>query len=72
MEKRVYGSADRDERMSDVREPKFAARLQHASTGGPVLLRVDFDAGHGLGSTRQQTDAQWADVLAFVLAQGRT
>lgn len=61
-----------DPRVAPWHPAKFAARLQHASTGGPVLLRVDFDAGHGLGSTRQQTDAQWADVLAFVLAQGRT
>lgn len=60
-----------DPRVAPWHPAKMAARLQHASTGGPVLLRVDFDAGHGLGSTRQQTDAQWADVFAFVMAQGR-
>lgn len=60
-----------DPRVAPWHPAKMAARLQSASTGGPVLLRVDFDAGHGLGSTRQQTDAQWADVLAFALAQGR-
>src|SRR6185312_2714714 len=32
---------------------KMAARLQAASASGkPVLLRVDYDAGHGIGSTR--------------------
>jgi prolyl oligopeptidase len=31
------------------------------------LLRVDFDAGHGLGSTRSQVDAERADEFAFVL-----
>lgn len=61
-----------DPRVAPWHPAKMAARLQRASTGGPVLLRVDFDAGHGLGSTRQQTDAQWADVFAFVLATAGT
>lgn len=56
-----------DPRVAPWHVAKFAARLQKASTGGPVLLRVDFDAGHGVGSTRKQTDAQFADVFAFVL-----
>jgi prolyl oligopeptidase len=34
-----------------------------------VLLRIDFNAGHGLGSSRSQTDEQWADMLSFVLWQ---
>ena len=33
----------------------------------PVLLRVEFDAGHGLGSTRSQIDDERADEFAFVL-----
>lgn len=56
-----------DPRVAPWHVAKFAARLQKASTGGPVLMRVDFDAGHGVGSTRQQVDAQFADVFAFVL-----
>ncbi|HET7706568.1 MAG TPA: prolyl oligopeptidase family serine peptidase [Thermoanaerobaculia bacterium] len=56
----------------DVRVPiwqpaKFAARLQQASTGGPVLLRVETGAGHGLGSTRSQIREEWADLFAFAL-----
>ena len=61
-----------DPRVAPWHVAKFAARLQKASTGGPVLLRVDFDAGHGVGSTRQQVDAQFADVFAFVLSRGIT
>ena len=38
-----------------------------ATSGGDVLLRVTFDAGHGLGSTRTQADEETADVYAFVL-----
>ena len=49
---------------------KMAARLQAASSSGkPVLLRVDYDAGHGIGSTRTQRDAQLADVFTFLLGQ---
>jgi prolyl oligopeptidase len=49
---------------------KMAARLQAAtSSNKPVLLRVEKQAGHGHGSTRQQLDEEMADVLAFVLSQ---
>jgi prolyl oligopeptidase len=57
-----------DPRVAPWHSAKLAARLQKASASGrPVLLRVTFDAGHGLGSTRAQADAQWADILAFTL-----
>ncbi|HVU37060.1 MAG TPA: prolyl oligopeptidase family serine peptidase [Opitutales bacterium] len=47
---------------------KFAARLQQA--GAPlVLLRVDYEAGHGIGSTRQQVLAELADTMAFFFWQ---
>jgi prolyl oligopeptidase len=49
---------------------KMAARLQAATASGrPVLLRVEFDAGHGVGSTRQQRNEELADTLAFLLWQ---
>ena len=48
----------------------MAARLQAASTSGqPVLVRVDFDAGHGFGSTKKQRNEELADTLAFLLWQ---
>jgi prolyl oligopeptidase len=34
-----------------------------------VLLRVDFQAGHGMGSTRQQRDEEFADIFSFALWQ---
>lgn len=47
---------------------KMAARLQKANRSpNPVLLRVEFDGGHGLGSTRRQIDDERADEFAFVL-----
>ena len=49
---------------------KMAARLQAATASGkPVLLRVDFDAGHGMGSTKAQWTAEEADVWSFFLWQ---
>ena len=46
---------------------KMAARLQAASTSGkPILLRVEAQGGHGIGSTRSQGDAEWADIMAFL------
>jgi prolyl oligopeptidase len=48
----------------------MTARLQAASTSRrPILLRVDFDAGHGIGSTRAQQDREAADTYAFLLWQ---
>jgi prolyl oligopeptidase len=50
---------------------KFAARLQAAtSSGKPVLLRVDYDAGHGfLNSSRAQAQALATDEYSFLLWQ---
>ena len=59
-----------DPRVAPFHPAKMAARLQAASRSGkPVLLRVDFDAGHGMGSTRAQQDDEAADTYAFILAQ---
>lgn len=47
---------------------KMVARLQQANRSHkPILLRVHFDAGHGIGSTRSQIDDERADEFAFVL-----
>jgi prolyl oligopeptidase len=57
-----------DPRVEPWHSAKMTARLQAASAGGEVLLRVTFDAGHGVGSTRSQLDEETADIYAFVLA----
>lgn len=49
---------------------KMTAKLQAAtSSHRPVLFRVEFDAGHGIGSTRTQRDDETADEFAFLLWQ---
>jgi prolyl oligopeptidase len=59
-----------DPRVAPFHPAKMAARLQAANIGSrPILLRVDFDAGHGLGSTRAQQDQESADIYAFILWQ---
>jgi prolyl oligopeptidase len=57
-----------DPRVAPFHVAKMAARLQAAtSSGKPILLRVDYDAGHGIGSTRSQQDREAADTYAFLL-----
>lgn len=61
-----------DPRVAPFHLAKMTARLQVASTSGkPILLRVDYDAGHGIGSTRAQQDRETADTYAFLLWQLR-
>jgi prolyl oligopeptidase len=58
-----------DARVSPWMSGKMAARLQAMTTSGkPILIRVDKDAGHGMGSTRDQASAERADVWSFFLA----
>jgi prolyl oligopeptidase len=59
-----------DPRVEPWMSAKMAARLQTATTSSkPVLLRIDYDAGHGFGSTKRQRNEQAADIYAFLLQQ---
>ena len=59
-----------DPRVEPWMSAKMAARLQAASASGkPILLRVDYDAGHGFGSTKKQRNEQNADIYAFLFQQ---
>ena len=59
-----------DPRVAPWQPGKMAARLQKATTSGkPVLLRIDFESGHGRGSTRAQRDEELADIYSFLLWQ---
>jgi len=59
-----------DPRVAPWQAAKMTAKLQAAtSSGKPVLLRVDYDAGHGMGSTKSQRDAELADEMAFLFWQ---
>jgi len=59
-----------DPRVPSYESAKMAATLQAATTSGrPILLRVDYDAGHGIGSTRIQRNKELADKFAFMFWQ---
>jgi prolyl oligopeptidase len=59
-----------DPRVTPWEPAKMAARLQAAtSSGKPVLLRVDYEAGHGMGSTKSQTQQLLADKWSFLFWQ---
>jgi prolyl oligopeptidase len=60
-----------DPRVASWELAKFAARLQKATTSGrPILLRVDYDAGHGfLAASRAQGEQLLTDEYSFLLWQ---
>src|SRR6266545_3173945 len=59
-----------DPRVDSWQASKMAAQLQAASASDkPILLRIDYDAGHGFGSTKKSQYEERADLLAFLLWQ---
>ena len=59
-----------DPRVDVWHSAKAAARFQAATTSGkPILMRLDGQAGHGVGSTAQQGFSKQADIYAFLLWQ---
>lgn len=59
-----------DPRVPSWQVAKMLARLTAANASDrPMLLRVDFDAGHGFGSTREQREQILADTFSFALWQ---
>lgn len=59
-----------DPRVDVWHSSKFAARVLAATTSGkPVLLDLDYDAGHGVGATKSQRQRDTTDMYAFLLWQ---
>ncbi len=59
-----------DPRVEPWQSAKTTARLQAASSSGkPILFRVDYHSGHGIGSTKKQRQEELADVWSFLLWQ---
>ena len=59
-----------DIRVDVWQSAKFASRIATASASGkPVLLRLDYESGHGQGSTRAQLQERSADIYSFMLWQ---
>lgn len=59
-------TADTDDRVVPAHSFKYAATLQAADIGlGPHLLRVEMQAGHGLGKPTDKMIEEFADKRAF-------
>ncbi len=59
-----------DPRVEPWMSAKMCARLQAATASGkPILFRVDYHAGHGIGSTKEQYQRLLADEWAFLFWQ---
>ena len=65
-------SADSDDRVDPLHARKFAAAVQAASTGGPVLLRIEQHSGHGGADMVKAAVEEGADRYAFALAHTAT
>ncbi|HEX3985313.1 MAG TPA: prolyl oligopeptidase family serine peptidase [Acidobacteriaceae bacterium] len=61
-----------DPRVASWEPGKMTAQLQAATgSGKPILLRVDYAAGHGIGSTKVSNEEDMADEWSFLLWQLR-
>jgi prolyl oligopeptidase len=59
-----------DGRVDPSNSYKMAARLQAVQpTGKPILLRVSFESGHGIGESLNEEISQAADVYAFLFEE---
>ncbi|AKT40102.1 prolyl oligopeptidase family serine peptidase [Chondromyces crocatus] len=61
----LFPTGAEDPRVEPWHSRKMAARLQAASTGGPVLLRADV-GGHGADTPLDAQIEQLADVYSFI------
>jgi prolyl oligopeptidase len=62
-----------DPRVEPWFSAKMAAQLQRVGGNDQLtLLRIDYDAGHGVGSTKEQRNSRSADVYAFLFNQLRS
>ncbi len=60
-------TADTDDRVVPAHAMKFAATLQAAYTGDhPILIRVEKNAGHGLGKPTAKIIEEQTDVYSFL------
>jgi prolyl oligopeptidase len=66
----MFVTGANDPRVAPWHMAKLTARVQAATTSHrPVLLRIDYDAGHGIGSNRSQREVELADLWSFALWQ---
>lgn len=63
-------TADTDDRVVPLHAKKFAATLQEAQNGdNPILLRVEKNAGHGLGKPTSKIIEEQTDLYSFLFKE---
>ncbi|WOV88461.1 prolyl oligopeptidase family serine peptidase [Sporosarcina oncorhynchi] len=63
----IITTADTDDRVVPLHAKKFAATLQAAQQGeNPILLRVEKNAGHGMGKPTVKIIEEQTDVYSFL------
>ena len=70
----LFGTADHDTRVDPLHARKMTALMQAEAANGhdeasPILLRVESDAGHGIGKPRGKVIAEAVDELCFIARQ---
>ncbi len=66
----LFHTGAHDPRVAPWQMLKMTAKTQADTTSGkPVLLSVDYDAGHGIGSSSAQREGLQADLYSFALWQ---
>lgn len=65
----LMDAADSDDRVDPMHARKFTAAIQHATTGGPAILRIERNAGHTGADMVGKLVERQADKWAFVMWQ---
>ncbi|HEY0795285.1 MAG TPA: prolyl oligopeptidase family serine peptidase [Acidisarcina sp.] len=66
----LFTAGANDPRVDPWEGAKMAARMQAANASDkPILLRVNYDAGHGITDTVSQQASDWSDIFTFFLWQ---
>jgi prolyl oligopeptidase len=65
----LFLTGDNDPRVDPMNSRKMTAILQASGTKRPVLLRTTSEAGHGIGTARNERFAQFADAFAFLIQE---
>jgi prolyl oligopeptidase len=63
----LFYAAHGDSRVDPLHARKMAALMQRATTSQqPILLRIEFQAGHGVGKPIPKQADEYADILSFL------
>jgi prolyl oligopeptidase len=62
----LFMTGDSDSRVDPMHAFKMAALMQSAGSKRPVLLRVESNGGHGVGTPVSKQIDEYTDVFSFL------